>query len=85
MKGTGQLLGHSIAHARGEYEYQTGRMQDIDEDLRRQLEHENNEHWGYSPPAQDEHVEEREEESEEESEEEPEPEDSDMDTDSDSD
>lgn len=43
LKNQGQLLEHDIAHAKGEYEYQTERMQDMDEDLRRELERENDE------------------------------------------
>ena len=45
LRGQDQLLKHDIAHAEGEYEYQTERMQDIDEDLRRELERENDGRW----------------------------------------
>lgn len=47
LRDQSQLLGHAIAHAEGTYEYQTERMQDMDEDLRRELERENNERWGH--------------------------------------
>ena len=46
LRDRDQLLGHGIAHAEGDYEYQTERMQDMDEDLRRELEAENDERWG---------------------------------------
>ena len=42
-----ELLNHGIAHAEGEYEYQSEGMQDMDPDLRRELERENEERWGY--------------------------------------
>lgn len=47
LRGQSQLLGHAIAHAEGTYEYQTEGMQDMDADLRRELEQENNERWGH--------------------------------------
>lgn len=43
-----EALDHGIAHAKGEYEYQTEGIQDIDPDLRRELEIENDERWGYN-------------------------------------
>ena len=42
------MLEHDVAHADGEYEYQTERMQDMDPDLRRELEEKNYERWGYN-------------------------------------
>lgn len=77
VRGTSQLLNHDMAHLHGEYEYQTERMHDMDEDLRRELERENDERWGYNHAVEGEHVEEGEEE--------PEDENSDMDILSDSD
>ena len=46
LRDRDQLLRHGIAHAEGNYEYQTEGMQDMDEDLRRELEAENDERWG---------------------------------------
>lgn len=46
LRDRDQLLRHGIAHAEGNYKYQTERMQDMDEDLRRELEEENDEKWG---------------------------------------
>ena len=66
LKDTNQILGHSMAHVRGEYEYQSGGMHDMDEDLRRELENENDERWGYNHAVEGGHVEEREEEPEDE-------------------
>ena len=43
-----ELLNHGIAHAEGGYEYQSEGMQDMDPDLRRELERENEERWGYN-------------------------------------
>ena len=81
LRDASQLLGHSMAHVNGEYEYQTERMDDMDEDLRRELESENDgkilERWEYNRAVEGGYVEEREEE--------PEEEDSDMDIVSDSD
>lgn len=48
LRDQGLLLSNAIAHADGDYEYQTERMQDMDPDLRRELEEENNERWRYS-------------------------------------
>ena len=76
LKDTDELLGHSMAHAKGEYEYQTGGMHNMNEDRRWELEIENNERWGYNPVVEGEHVEERQDQ--------PEAEYSDMDIQSDS-
>ena len=43
LRGQKQLLNNDIAHAEGSYEYQTEGMQDMDPDLKRELEEENNE------------------------------------------
>lgn len=42
------LLKNAIAHADGEYDYHTESMRDVDPDLRRELERENDERWGYN-------------------------------------
>ncbi len=85
LRDGSQILGHSLAHGNGEYEYQTEGMQDVDEDLRRELESENDgkilERWEYNRAVEGGYVEEGEGEPEEE---EPEEEDSDMDIVSDS-
>ena len=65
------LLKNAIAHHEGRYEYPTGGMQDMDEELRRELEEENDRRWA---PKEDEG-----EEQEQEQEQEEEEEDSDMD------
>ena len=71
-----QLLNNGIAHAEGSYEYQTEGMQDMDPDLKRELEEENNEKWGYNEQVEGDHYQEDENEQEEET--------SDMDIESDS-
>ena len=77
LRDTNQLLVHTMAHVNGEYEYQTGGMHDMDEDLRRELEEENDgnifERWEHNRAVEGGYVEEREDE------EEPEDENSDMD------
>ena len=72
-----QLLEHDVAHADGEYEYQTERMQDMDPDLRRELEERNDEWWGYNKQVEGDRYQEDENEQEDET--------SDMDIISDSD
>lgn len=63
------LLNNAIAYHEGTYEYQTEGMQDMDEELRRELEEENDRRWA---PKEDEGEEQEQEQEEEE-------EDSDMD------
>jgi len=65
LRVQGQLLNHAIAHAKGEYEFQTDRMQDMDEDLRRELEEENDEKWRNYEHVEGDHDDERENEQEE--------------------
>lgn len=59
VKDQEQLLKHGIAHAEGEYDYQTERMGDMDADLRHELERENNEKWGSTEHAEGDNHEER--------------------------
>lgn len=45
LRDRDQLLNHGIAHAEGEYEYEEEGMQDMDPDLKRELERKNDERW----------------------------------------
>ena len=64
LRDQDQVLAHGIAYHEGTYEYQTEGMQDMDPELRRELEEANNAKWAPNENEGEEQEQEQEEEEE---------------------